>query len=255
MRLTLLLAVALAACAPSDTPRLETAADSLAFRITEGAGGLKAWAALPGLAFEWAVVRDSAEVARNRHVWDKHGDRARSEWRAGTDSVVVAVFAPSTFDPEAPTGQVAMNGVVLSGADAEAYLVEGHARFVNDGYWLLAPLKVLDPGVRRTIDATSGFDELALAFEGVGLTPGDRYWIETDGVTGAMTGWRYVLESGNEGAWQWVEPAQLATESGPVVLSRMKVSADGRTVILTEPTAYDEVPETEFTDLTPHLGR
>lgn len=256
MRLVLLsaLAVVLGACENPGQPRLETAADSLAFRVTEGAGGLAAWESLPGIEFEWAVVRDSSEVARTLHVWDKHGDRARSEWRAGADSVLVAIFEPSTFDPEAPIGRVALNGTELSGPEAGERLVEGNARFVNDSYWLLAPLKVFDPGVRRSIDTSSGFDELAIAFDSVGLTPGDRYWIETDGVSGSMTGWRYVLESGSEGQWEWIEPAELQTDEGPVILSRMKVSADGRSVILTEPTALAEISEADFTDLTPRLG-
>jgi len=244
----------LGACGGPAPPPLATAADSLAFQITEGAGGLAAWDALRGLEFEWAVVRDSAELARNRHVWDKHGDRARTEWRAGADSVMVAVFTPSTFDPDAPTGRVGLDGTELTGPAASERLVEAYGRFVNDGYWLLAPLKVFDPGVRRSLDTGSGFDRLAIAFDSVGLTPGDRYWIETDPVTGGMTGWSYILQSGNEGAWEWLDPTELETKAGPVVLARTKVSADGRSVIFTEPRALTEIDEAEFTDLMPRLS-
>ncbi len=252
--LLLTLLALVAGCTQPGAPRLETPADSLAYRVTEGAGGLEAWASLPGLAFEWAVVRDSVEVARNRHVWDKAGDRVRSEWRGGADSVYVAVFQPSRFDADAPAGEVALNGVAVVGPEAAERLVEANSRFVNDGYWLLAPLKVLDPGVRRTVEPRDGFDRLSLAFDGVGLTPGDRYWIETEDVSGVMTGWAFQLESGNEGRFQWVEPVQVDTPAGPLMLTRAKVSDDGRSMILTEPTALVDIDEAEFTDLRPHLG-
>ena len=252
--LPLALLAALVGCDAPSSPRLETPADSLAFRVTEGAGGLKAWNALPGIAFEWAVVRDSSEVVRTRHVWDKKGDRVRAEWPGGADSMFVAVFRPSQFDPDAPEGQVALNGVALSGPEVAERLTEANGRFVNDGYWLLAPLKVLDPGVRRAIELRDGFDRLALSFDGVGLTPGDRYWIEVDDVTGSMMGWSFVLESGNEGRFQWVEPVLLETPGGQLTLSRMKVADDG-SVILTEPTALAEIDEAEFTDLSPRLGQ
>lgn len=254
--LLLSLAIFLVACQPDPVPRLENSADSLAYRVTEGVGGLAAWSSLHGMSWEWAVVRDSVEVIRTRHVWDKQGDRARVEWPAGLDSVLVAVFRPGTFDLEAPTGDVALNGVLLDGEEATARLVDAHGRFVNDGYWLLAPLKVLEPGVRRALDQTTGADRLALSFDGVGLTPGDRYWIEVEPVSGAMTGWSYILEGDTTlSRWQWADPASLTTEAGLLSLPRMKISDDERTIILTEPTALVELDETEFTDLTPRLRR
>lgn len=252
--LLVMLALSLSACGSPDSPRLGTAADSLAWRVTEGAGGLKAWNALPGVAFEWAVVKDSAEMIRTRHVWDKRKGRVRSEWPVGQDSIAVAVFDLDGFDPEAPVGTVAINnGPLLTGEAATERLNEANSRFVNDSYWMIAPLKVLDPGVRREIDSDSAFERLALSFDGVGLTPGDRYWIEVDNVTGSMTGWSYVLESSGEGEWDWIDPVQLDTEAGPLFVSQMKVNRADSTAIFTSPTVLEEIDETEFTDLTPRL--
>ena len=246
----LFLAVVLAGCQGSDSPRLETAADSLAYRVTEGAGGLDAWEALPALAFDWALIRDSAEVVRVHHLWDKKKDRSRVEWPLGEDSVFVAVFSPSRFDPDAPEGRAALNGVDLTGAELAERLVEGHRRFINDGYWLLAPLKTLDPGVLREIDANGR--DLALSFEDVGLTPGDRYWIELDSVTGSMLGWRYRLERDTSATrWEWLDPVDVPTDRGPLHLATMKVRDGGGSVILTEPVAVESVDESMFTDLSP----
>ena len=107
--------LATSGCAPTSSPRAETAADSLALRIAEASGGLDAFAALPVLRFDWAVVRDSAEAVRRRHLWDRAGDRYRVEWPGGEDSLYVALFAPAAFDTTAATGQASLNGTALAG--------------------------------------------------------------------------------------------------------------------------------------------
>ncbi|MDT7857283.1 hypothetical protein RQM47_11590 [Rubrivirga sp. S365] len=239
-----------AACASPSRPPLETAADSLAYAVAEGAGGAEAWDALPALAFDWAVVVDSTERMRAHHLWDKAGDRTRVEWPVGADSVVVAVFSPSTFDPEAPAGQAAMNGAALGGAALDERLVEAHRRHVNDGYWLLAPLKTLDPGVRRAVGADG--QTLQLSFDGVGLTPGDQYAIETEPGTRSMTAWSYVLEGDTaRSRWVWLDPAEVETPAGPLRLATKKVKDGDGTAILTEPRAVADLDETAFTDLQP----
>jgi hypothetical protein len=257
MRLALLLTfVPLALGCGQSEPRLETSADSLAYRVIEASGGLDAWESLPALAWEWAVVQDSVERIRTYHLWDKRRDRARVEWPVGEDSVAVAVLSPSTFDPEAPVGEVAINGVPQTGAGREERLVQAHRRFVNDGYWLLAPLKTLDPGVRRSVDSTSIRQVLALSFEGVGLTPGDRYWLDVDPVSGAMTGWTYQLEGDStQSRWEWIDPIDVPTPQGPLRLATLKVKDGEGTIILTDPQAVDEVDETAFTDLAPRGGQ
>ena len=248
--LPLLVVPVLVGCQSGSTPRASTAADSLALRVVDASGGMEAWDALPALAFDWAFVRDSVEVVRVHHVWDKAGDRSRIEWPGGDDSVFVAVLVPSTFDPDAPDGRVALNGVDLDGADRLERLVEGHRRFINDGYWLLAPLKVMDPGVRRDHNGTGR--ELALSFDGVGLTPGDRYWLDLEPVSGSMTGWRYQLEGDTAvSRWEWIDPIDLPTTRGPLRLATMKVRDGGGAVILTEPVAIETLDETLFEDLSP----
>jgi hypothetical protein len=247
-----LLLVAASGCRPAASgPRVETAADSLALRITDGAGGLAAWDALPALAFEWTVIRDSAVASRASHVWDKRGNRYRVEWSAGQDSMVVAIFAPSGFDPDAPTGLAALNGEPLDGEALADRLGDAYGRFINDSYWLLAPLKVFDPGVSRGLAPDSGAAVLTLAFGPVGLTPGDRYWMHTDGER--LTGWSYALESGTVARWTWTDPVTLDTPRGRLSLPTRKVKSDGTAVILTEPRAADPLDETLFTDLFPRL--
>lgn len=231
-------------------------------RIADAAGGLEAFASLPALRFDFAVVRDTAEVTRRRHLWDRKGDRYRLEWTGGEDSVYVALFSPSAFDDEAPAGQVALNGQALSGEARDIQLRDAYETYINDSYWLLAPLKLFDPGVRRAIDPDSGASMLAVSFDGVGLTPGDRYWVKADGVSGAMTGWSYQLEGATSvGMWDWTEAEPIDTPRGPLTLATAKTKPDGSATILTTtypvPAASEgdgEANASLWTDLAPRLA-
>ena len=234
-------------------PALIDAADSLAWRITEAAGGLDAWASLPRLRFDWASVRDSAEVFRAKHLWDRATGRYRVEYPIGVDSMLVAVFDARTFNPEAPTGTVALNGAILDSTEASAELMNAYERYINDSYWLLAPLKLFDPGVRRALAPDSSDAEtevLLLSFENVGLTPGDRYWLRADS-TGRLLTWTFALESGGQGFYRWTDYADLPTPVGSLHLAQRKGTASR--AILTEAFPADTLGTDLFTDLNPRL--
>jgi hypothetical protein len=242
MRPLLPLLSLLAACAPPQSeapaspratqPALATAADSLAWRLVEGAGGLEAWSSLPHLRFDFAVGQDTVEGPRRKHLWDRATGRYRLEFPAGDDSVLVALFDVDAFDPAAPTGAVYYDGTPLDSAEVRRWLPEAHARFINDTYWLLAPLKLFDPGVRRALapdSAHAGLDVLHLSFEGVGLTPGDQYWLFAD-ADGRLVRWSFLLEGGRGGTYAWDDLARLDTPAGPLRLATRK-HAPGRAIL------------------------
>jgi len=68
---------------------------------------------------------------------------------------------------------------------------------------------------------------LHLSFEGVGLTPGDQYWLYVDPTTFRIQRWRYKLESGREGGYSWEDYRSF----GLVTLPLRRVSDDGKRVI------------------------
>ena len=250
-------AVSLAACQTPSAPPLVTAADSLAFDMTEAAGGLRAWAEVPTVRFDWVVRTDSAELRRVRHLWDRVGDRARVEWPVGQDSVMVALISPDTFAPASPAGSVALSAggttEMLSGNAALDGLRDAHARWVNDTYWMIAHLKVFDPGVTRALAPDSGAAVLALSFGDVGLTPGDRYWLRT-GADG-MTGWTYLLEGDTTAArWTWSEPRAVDGAASPVRVWTVKRKTGDAVEIVTEPLVPPAADPALFQDLAPRLG-
>jgi hypothetical protein len=86
-----------------------------------------------------------------------------------------------------------------------------YARWVNDSYWLLAPLKVLDPGVKLTYEGPKDCggakcETLRMSFEQVGLTPGDQYVLYIDPETKLLRAWDYIAkpESVTHGTWEKV---------------------------------------------------
>lgn len=249
MRTLIVSLVLLVGCSdPAPRPDLITEADSLAMSIIDGHGGWDAWAALPLLRFDWIVERDSVEVVRMRHLWDREGDRVRVEWPVGEDSMAVAILRLGESTPDAPVGVAWINGMPSTPADS--LLHDGYARFINDSYWLVAPFKTLDPGVNRGLAPDSTDRVLALSFDGVGMTPGDRYWL-APGPDGALARWTYLLEGDTTmTTWTWTEPASVEGPAGPVRFLTRKANAAG-SAIVTVP--KDDIPADAWTSPTPVL--
>ena len=172
-------------------------AQQLAKAVWKASGG-EHWPKVKELRFTFIVEGDGKELARAEHHWDVAAGTDRVKWK-GKD-VTVNLASPAQDE------------------DGKA----AYARWVNDSYWLLAPLKVLDPGVKLTAEGTkqvgeANFELLRLSFEGVGLTPGDQYLLYIDPQTKLVRAWDYIPspEKVIHGSWdryQQFGPLQLSTE-------------------------------------------
>ena len=247
-----------AGCAGDDAqptaamPPLETRADSLSMRAYEAMGTPEAWASLPYLRFDFGAERDGTRQVSRRHLWDRRSGDYRLEWTGGRDSVYTALFNVNTRD-----GQVYLNGTPLDAAANEEQLQSAYRGFINDTYWLMAPVKMLDPGVQRSYVADSSdaeHDVVHLAFDNVGLTPGDQYWMYVNRETGRVDRWAFRLQSGNEGNFEWVDYEAHPTPGGTLHIATRKQAIGQPFALLTDhlemPT---EVPEEMFTDPEPRL--
>jgi hypothetical protein len=101
-------------------------------------------------------------------------------------------------DKQGKDHQVTVN-LAAPGSDEEGKAA--YARWVNDSYWLLAPLKVRDRGVRVEAGGPKdlkgvAFETLRLTFSGVGLTPTDQYIFYVDPKTKLPVAWDYIPASG-----------------------------------------------------------
>lgn len=232
--------------APSDGPALESRADSLAMQMYEAGGGPEVWNDVPALAFTFAVGQDSSagQAARRevaRHWWRRSDGAYRVQWRRGPDSTYTAVFNVNDFAEEPPLGRAMLNGTRLDSVAEKRVLRQARQRFANDTYWLLAPFKLFDEGVNRSIGddpAQEGRQEaLHLTFDRVGITPQDRYWLMADS-TGRLVRWTFDLQGmGPEqapGVFRWTDYETFSTPAGPLTLSTRKENVKGPQVVYTD---------------------
>jgi len=174
------------------------AAELQAVVVVEGMmdamGGPAAWEKARYLRFDWVVEREGKQVAHVRHLWDRWDGRYRVEWETREKHKIVALFNVNTKE-----GKVTVDGKPVEGEDLKKNLEAAYGRFINDGYWLLMPWKLKDPGVKleyagKTELDGKGYDLVHVHFGQVGLTPGDHYWAYINRDTHLMDRWAYFLQ-------------------------------------------------------------
>jgi hypothetical protein len=174
-------------------------ADALARDLVASLGGTAAWEKARQFQFDFVVEREGQAIARFSHVWDRYtGDyRLSGTEKTGAPYVVY-------FNVNSRKGRAFVNGREVEGEAADKQLENAYERFINDTYWLLAPWKVMDPGVVRAYDGEKPCpdggtcDVLKLTFDNVGLTPKDAYWLWITRDGRRMVQWQYVLNGASE---------------------------------------------------------
>ncbi len=208
-----------------ETMVLTSAADTLA-HLAGTAAGREGWRKVPYVRFDFAVERGGERTLRRRHLWDRRTGDYRLEVPIGADSVQVVLFNTNTRQ-----GEAYINGGRLSAEDEAAALERAWGSHLNDVYWLAMPMKLFDEGVMRGVDPDSAaaakergqdLSFLTLSFDGVGLTPGDRYWIGIDS-DGIVRTWSYLLQrSDTPRTYRWVDYVEMDSEAGAVRLASRK---------------------------------
>ena len=229
---------------PAGPPPIHAAqptVDELVERVTEGLGGEEAWESARYFVFEFA--------GRRAHWWDRYTGRHRVE---GTTPEGEEYVVLHDVHDEGGAGRVWLDGAEVSGERAVELLGGAYAAWVNDTFWLIAPYKLRDPGVHLEAEGSRELDgvlhdTLHLSFEGVGLTPGDQYWMFIHPETGLVERWEYVLESQEPPptAWKWLEWG----EYGPgIMLSarREQVGSEGRVLTLGPIAVPEVIPDSVF---------
>jgi hypothetical protein len=189
--------LALAAAVPlrAEDPRATAVGKSM----IEAMGGPSAWDHARYFRFDFTVVRAGKKVASFSHFWDRWTGRYRVE---GEDAHGVAWKAYLNVNTK--EGDYWVNGAKAEGEARAKGLENAYGRFINDTYWLLAPWKIFDPGVKleyvgEVKDAAGrACDEIKLSFDSVGLTPKDVYWMDVDKSSHIMNEWKFVLNGGND---------------------------------------------------------
>jgi hypothetical protein len=213
-----------------DPSKSDARAIEVALRAGEALGGPRGWAATRYLTFDFVVEAGGAPPVAYRHYWDVAGGRYRVEGMDEEQRPYLVLFNLQTR-----RGMTWLEGRPARGEERERLLKEAYERHINDVYWLLMPLKMLDPGARVHYEGELGQgrdirDRIRLSFDpGIGLTPGDTYWAEVSRASGRMERWEFVLEGETERyGYRWEDWRRF----GPLTLSTRKESEDGSERIL-----------------------
>lgn len=222
-----LLALVIAGCQPDRTTDLSgtdaiTASDAEAVQIAQSTmramGGRESWN--DTRYFRWTFFGNS-----RTHYWDKATGRARVEMHArGDEPDTIVLFNVDTKQGDAWVG----DELVTDEDQREQLLRSAYGAWVNDGYWLFMPYKLLDPGVTlrhlggTRMDGGRLADRLELTFDAVGLTPQNKYHVDVARDTGLVAQWsffptvdtaepRFTMPWEN---WQWYGPIMLSDGRG-----------------------------------------
>lgn len=193
--------LALATTLPFAAPPLRAGDDGarLAQEVFKASGG-ENWSAVQTVRFTFQVEQPGKPepLLTAKHVWEVAANRDTVTWNGKT----------VTVDLGAPNAE----------GDAKA----AFARWTNDAYWLVAPLKLLDHGVllgyggKQNVEGKE-CEVLNVSFEKVGLTNNDRYTYYVDPQTHLPLRWDYLPapEKKVSGSWESYRDAgglKLATE-------------------------------------------
>ena len=226
-------------------PEPDSPADALAREVWRAAGG-EHLDEVAQIDFRFVVEDGGETVFEAAHRWDRRGNRDRVSW---TDREGVLRDVVVRLSDRSACGHV--DGEPARGEALEALAEAAYGRWVNDAYWLMVPLKVLDPGVHRRVleggvEAQGETRALELTFAGVGLTPGDRYVLAIDSA-GRITRWEMLLEGAEPPAKGVTFEAH--TEVGPLTLPLDHAvegepgGAPSRRVLLRDVTVHDAVQD------------
>jgi hypothetical protein len=153
--------------------------------------------------FTFLVEQEGKPLFSAQHVWNVAANTDEVKWK----------------DKEGKDHQVTVN-LAAPASDDEGK--SAYARWVNDSYWLLAPLKIRDRGVKVEAGGPKdlngvAYETLRLRFENVGLTPTDQYVFYIDPKSKLPLAWDYIPASGTgmQATWEKFQSfggLNLATE-------------------------------------------
>ncbi len=174
MKIPFSLLTAVILCAGPIGHALADEPTDLANAVVKASGGDQ-WPSVKRIQFTFQAEQPgkTEPLATVKHDWDVAGNKDTITWAGKTVTIDL--------------------GAANDSGDQKA----AFARWTNDSYWLLAPLKLRDRGVhlesggKQTVDGKS-FDVLKVSFDKVGLTNNDHYNVYVDPETHLPAHWDYM---------------------------------------------------------------
>ena len=204
---------------------------AIADEVMNAMGGRKAWDNTRYICWKF--------FGRDALIWDKWSGNVRIDRPNGT------TLLSNVNDG---TGKAFVNETEITDADSVAGYMETARRiWINHSYWLVMPYKLKDSGVtlkyvgEDTTQAGAMSDKLMLTFEGVGVTPNNKYDLWVDKESRLITQWAHYRNAADSEP-RFVNPWDDYQKYGEIMLS----SSRGRGS-MEEIMVFEDLPETVFT--------
>lgn len=223
-----------------DADGSDARAIEIADAVMDAMGGREAWDATRYLSWNFFGFR--------HHVWDKHRGLDRIEWndRETGEPIVVVV------DIHDGSGRAWVADQPVTDPERLATLTGGaREAWINDAYWLVMPYKLKDSGVTLTYAGEAPMadgrdaDVLQLTFEGVGVTPQNKYRVYVARDTGLVEQWDFFGEA-TDPEPRFSTPWHGWTEHGAILLC-----GDRGQRQITDIAVHETLPDSVFTDPSP----
>jgi len=204
LALAIPLAFAFSLSARADKATSDPKAVAIADDVMKSLGGKQRWDRLRYIRWTFEVaVGDTLRPGR-RHSWDKYTGWHRVDGtnRAGQKYCYIENLNDST-------GMAWVNGAAIKGDSLKKLMRSAHGAWINDSYWFLMPYKLRDPGVTLKYagqvkgSGRTVYDRIALSFENVGMTPGDRYWVYVNRANHRVERWDHLLQDSKPPPVPW----------------------------------------------------
>lgn len=122
----------------------------------------------------------------NRYKWDKKSKKCEVIWDDYKVDLDLSDYSQS---------KAFVHNFRVQGEQAEELIDDAISYFNNDSFWLIAPFKTFDPGVKRFLVNHEGKNALLVTYTQGGTTPGDSYlWLfDETGKPKAYKMWTSIL--------------------------------------------------------------
>ena len=180
---------------------------AIADEVMQKLGGRKNWDNTRYITWKF--------FGRRFHVWDKRSGDIRVESQNRT--VLMNINTKE--------GRVWEDGTEVTHPDSLAKRLDrGYRAWINDSYWLVMPYKLKDSGVtlkyvgERKTESGANSDVLQLTFEGVGVTPKNKYEVFVTKENKLVEQWAF-FRTAEDADPRFTGPWQEWQQHGKILLS------------------------------------
>ena len=183
------------------------------------------------------------------HVWDKQAGDIRVE----QGDPATANHSVVLMNVQTRKGRAWQNNAEVREEAHLAKLLKGaYEAWINDAYWLVMPYKLTDSGVTlkyvREAATQDGrmADVLTLTFDGVGVTPENKYDVYVVRESNLVEQWAFYARA-SDNKPRFIGPWHNWKRHGRIMLS----DDHGGNRVHTDVAVFDELPRTIFTNPEP----